>query len=236
MSKEFSELKRRLDILTNLHLRALGAFNAYETILKLLAPNVVGEVEAKGYQAAMNRYKGFFNTAKRAYEYEMLMTLARIFVAHKDALYLERLINYAEQNRKKLSVDDFKEYHEDNTYLNELAASYEGLNNDDLKAIRQDLEKMRDPIERLKEFLDMAKPVDPKLKQEILSAVKSGMPQAEASKLYGVSTVTIRTWCRQDIVGGEKNYIAQINQLKRELDNAYRVIGKLSARADRPKG
>ena len=27
-----------------------------------------------------------------------------------------------------------------------------------------------------------------------------------------------------------------INQLKRELDNAYRVIGKLSARADRPKG
>ncbi len=82
----------------------------------------------------------------------------------------------------------------------------------------------------------MAKPVDPKLKQEIMETVKAGMPQADASKLYGVSTVTIRTWCRQDIVGGEKNYIAQINQLKRELDNAYRVIGKLSARADRPKG
>lgn len=82
----------------------------------------------------------------------------------------------------------------------------------------------------------MAKPVDPQLKQEIMTAVKSGMSQSEASKLYGVSAVTIRTWCRQDVVGGEKNYIAQINQLKRELDNAYRVIGKLSARADRPKG
>lgn len=82
----------------------------------------------------------------------------------------------------------------------------------------------------------MAKPVDPQLKQEIMTAVKSGMSQAEASKLYGVSTASIRTWCRQDVVGGEKNYIAQINQLKRELDNAYRVIGKLSARADRPKG
>ncbi len=82
----------------------------------------------------------------------------------------------------------------------------------------------------------MARPVDPRLKQEIMDAVKSGMPQAEASKLYGVSTVTIRNWCRQDIVGGEKNYIVQINQLKRELDNAYRVIGKLSTRADRPKG
>lgn len=82
----------------------------------------------------------------------------------------------------------------------------------------------------------MAKPVDPQLKQEIMSAVKSGMSQVEAGKLYGVSPVTIRTWCRQDVVGGEKNYIVQINQLKRELDNAYRVIGKLSTRADRPKG
>ncbi len=82
----------------------------------------------------------------------------------------------------------------------------------------------------------MANRFDPKLKQEILSAVKSGsMTQAEACRLYGVSSATMSIWCRQDVVGGEKNYITQINQLKRELDNAYRVIGKLSAHADRPK-
>lgn len=83
----------------------------------------------------------------------------------------------------------------------------------------------------------MPKPFDPQLKQEILAAVKSGsMTQAEACRLYGVSSAAMSTWCRQDVVGGEKNYITQINQLKRELDNAYRVIGKLSAHADRPKG
>lgn len=82
----------------------------------------------------------------------------------------------------------------------------------------------------------MSKPIDPQLKQEIMSSVKSGMSQLEAGRLYGVSSKTISTWCRQDVVGGEKNYITQVNQLKRELDNAYRVIGKLSARADRPKG
>lgn len=83
----------------------------------------------------------------------------------------------------------------------------------------------------------MPKPFDPKVKQEILSAVKSGsMTQAEACRLYGISSGTMSNWCRQDVVGGEKNYITQINQLKRELDNAYRVIGKLSARSDRPKG
>ena len=86
------------------------------------------------------------------------------------------------------------------------------------------------------DYVFMAKPIDPQLKQEIMNSVKSGMTQIEASRLYGVSSKTISAWCRQDVVGGEKNYITQINQLKRELDNAYRVIGKLSARADRPKG
>jgi transposase-like protein len=83
----------------------------------------------------------------------------------------------------------------------------------------------------------MARPFDPNLKQEIIASVKSGsITQAEACRLYGVSSASMSLWCRQDVVGGEKNYITQINQLKRELDNAYRVIGKLSTNADRPKG
>jgi transposase len=82
----------------------------------------------------------------------------------------------------------------------------------------------------------MAARHDPKTRSEVLAAIKNGMTQSEAARLYGVSSKTISTWCRQDVVGGEKNYLTQINQLKRELDNAYRVIGKLSARADRPKG
>lgn len=79
-------------------------------------------------------------------------------------------------------------------------------------------------------------PHDPNVRNEVMSAIKSGMSQMDASRLYGISPNTISTWCRRDVVGGEKNYLTQINQLKRELDNAYRVIGKLSAKADRPKG
>lgn len=82
----------------------------------------------------------------------------------------------------------------------------------------------------------MAAKHDPKTRSEVLAAIKNGMTQSEAGRLYDVSPKTISTWCRQDVVGGEKNYISQINQLKRELDNAYRVIGKLSAHVDRPKG
>lgn len=68
----------------------------------------------------------------------------------------------------------------------------------------------------------MAAKHDPKTRSEVLAAIKNGMTQSEAARLYGVSSKTISTWCRQDVVGGEKNYITQINQLKRELDNAYR--------------
>lgn len=46
------------------------------------------------------------------------------------------------------------------------------------------------------------------------------MTQTEAADVYGVNLNTVSTWCRQDVVGGEKNYLIQINQLKRELDNA----------------
>lgn len=89
---------------------------------------------------------------------------------------------------------------------------------------------------RIRSFVSMAAPFNPQLKQEIIAQVKAGsLTQAEACRLYGVSSASMSLWCRQDVVGGEKSYITQINQLKRELDNAYRVIGKLSARADRPK-
>lgn len=82
----------------------------------------------------------------------------------------------------------------------------------------------------------MATKHNPQTRSEVLAAIKNDMTQSEAGKLYGISPKTISAWCRQDVVGGEKNYLTQINQLKRELDNAYRVIGKLSARAERPKG
>ena len=65
----------------------------------------------------------------------------------------------------------------------------------------------------------MAAPFNPQLKQEIIAQVKAGsLTQAEACRLYGVSSASMSLWCRQDVVGGEKSYITQINQLKRELD------------------
>ena len=51
----------------------------------------------------------------------------------------------------------------------------------------------------------MSKPIDPQLKQEIMSSVSSGMSQLEAARLYGVSSKTISNWCHQAYACSEQN-------------------------------
>lgn len=79
-------------------------------------------------------------------------------------------------------------------------------------------------------------PTDPLVKAEILRAIHDeGISAYKASQVFGVSTSAIRKWLGNETVGSEKNYISQINQLKKKLDNAYRVIGRLTAEVNRPK-
>lgn len=80
-------------------------------------------------------------------------------------------------------------------------------------------------------------PIDPTVKAEILKAIREeGLTTYKASKIFGVSEWTINGWLKKETKGSERNYISEINQLKKKLDNAYRVIGKLTAEVDRPKG
>ena len=62
------------------------------------------------------------------------------------------------------------------------------------------------------------------------------MSTRQASQVFGVSERTINSWLTKQTVGSERNLIAEINRLKKKLDTAYRVIGKLTAEVDRPKG
>lgn len=79
-------------------------------------------------------------------------------------------------------------------------------------------------------------PIDPKLKSEILDQIKNqGMSVYQASRTFGVGYETIRQWVKGEMSGGERNLLRENNRLKKELDNAYRVIGKLAADSSFPK-
>lgn len=81
------------------------------------------------------------------------------------------------------------------------------------------------------------KPIDPTIKAEILDQIRNrGVSVSETATSHNVSTKTIYTWLRANVVDGNKNLILENNRLKKELEQAYRVLGRLTAESQRPKG
>lgn len=80
------------------------------------------------------------------------------------------------------------------------------------------------------------KPIDPQLKTEIVSKIRNdGMSVSAASAQYGVNAKSIYYWLRDGVVDGNRNLILENNKLKKELEIAYRIIGRFTARSQRPK-
>lgn len=81
------------------------------------------------------------------------------------------------------------------------------------------------------------KPTDPALRAEIVGKIRDeGMSVSVASATYGFSSKTIYTWLREGVVDGNRNLILENNKLRKELEIAYRILGRLTAEAKRPKG
>ena len=80
------------------------------------------------------------------------------------------------------------------------------------------------------------KPTDPRLKAEIVGKIRDeGMSVTVVSSTYGFSSKTIYGWLREGVVDGDRNLILENNRLKKELEIAYRIIGRFTADAQRPK-
>ena len=85
--------------------------------------------------------------------------------------------------------------------------------------------------------MPIGKHVEQHIKDEIVLKIRDGgMKVGEAAELYGISSKTIYAWLRAGVVDGNRNLILENNRLKRELEQAYRVLGRLTAESQRPKG
>lgn len=79
-------------------------------------------------------------------------------------------------------------------------------------------------------------PTDPKIKQEILDKINNeGLSAYKASQIYNLNTKTIYSWLKKDVKGQGKNLALENAKLKKELDMAYRIIGRMTAEISRPK-
>lgn len=81
-------------------------------------------------------------------------------------------------------------------------------------------------------------PVNPVIKNQIIKSVNDGeMSAYKAAEKFNLPYGTVKNWFSKDrdLAGTDRRYITEIKALKKELDNAYRVIGKLAAGVERPK-
>jgi len=79
-------------------------------------------------------------------------------------------------------------------------------------------------------------PTDPQTKAEIMTKIRNeGLSVTEVSTTYGISSKSIYNWLREGVVDGNRNLILENNRLKKELEQAYRLLGRATAVMQRPK-
>jgi transposase-like protein len=80
------------------------------------------------------------------------------------------------------------------------------------------------------------KRTDPNLKAEIVGKVRDeGMSVSAASAAYRVSAKSIYTWLREGVIDGNRNLILEINKLKKENEQLYKLLGRATAEMQRAK-
>lgn len=80
------------------------------------------------------------------------------------------------------------------------------------------------------------KPINPQIKAEILTKIRDeGMSVTVAASTYNVSSKTIYNWLRSGVVDGNKNLILELNRLRKENEQLYKLLGRATAELNRPK-
>jgi hypothetical protein len=153
---EFKTLMSYIRALRSRYLRTLSAFYAYEALKEIRAPNLIGNDEAQANVDAVKRYKSFFPVAEEALGVFFFIELAKLFDASNQSLHINKVVDYTEQNRCKLTSAAFETYSEgsDRAFLQELVQSYEGVEEKDIKEVRRLLSIHENLIKKLKTYRD----------------------------------------------------------------------------------
>jgi transposase-like protein len=79
-------------------------------------------------------------------------------------------------------------------------------------------------------------PVDSSRKAEIVAKVRDeGVRVTDAATQYGVSSKSIYTWLREGVVDGNRNLILELNKLRKENEQLYKLLGRATAEMHKSK-
>lgn len=79
-------------------------------------------------------------------------------------------------------------------------------------------------------------PTNPAVKAEVVAKIRNeGMRVADAATQYNVSSKSIYTWLREGVVDGNRNLILELNKLKKENEQLYKLLGRATAEMQKSK-
>lgn len=80
----------------------------------------------------------------------------------------------------------------------------------------------------------MSQPIKPEIKADILRRIKEeGISVVQASRDHGVSTKAIYNWLARTVLPAPS--VVQVNQLKRENEALYAIVGRLTTELNKLK-
>ncbi len=84
--------------------------------------------------------------------------------------------------------------------------------------------------------MPVGKHTDPTIKLEIINKIRNeGMSVIDASNQYNVNAKTIYRWLKEGVLNSDRNLILENNKLKKELEQAYRLLGRATAEMQKSK-
>lgn len=155
-SNEFKTLMEYIKEMHRTYFHALSAFYTFEALREVRAPNIIGKVDAEENAKVIGRYRNFFIPTEEALRIYFFLELAKMFDSSKQALHINKILNFTEANLKKLTVDDFREYNRNQarTFLETLVNEYRGMDHKELVDIRKMLDIHDATLKKLETYRD----------------------------------------------------------------------------------
>lgn len=212
--KEFNTLMAHIKRMQSRYFHALCSFYAYEGMLEIAAPNIVGKPKAAENVRTMDRYRNFFVIAQEALQHYFFLELGKLFDASNQSLHINKVVNFTQSNLKKLTVDAFKEYNQDRQLLKELTERYRGIEHSDLTVIKDLLDNQKSTIEKLKTYRDswVAHDDAKKPQRPIISAQEVKDLFDTLKKILNTISGKLNdeTWSYQHVEGDVKKDVSRI--------------------------
>ncbi|HBK33979.1 TPA: hypothetical protein DEP34_02065 [Candidatus Uhrbacteria bacterium] len=241
-SAEFKTLMEYAKEMHHRYFRAISAFYAFEALKEVRAPNIVGQSDAEENAKTMARYNGLFTPAEEALRVYFFLELAKMFDSSKQALHINKILNFTASNLKKLTVDAFKEYNQSQprAFLETLVNEYKGMDHEELVVIKEMLNKHETVLEKLETYRDKWLAHDDKKKPKLPSITGEEIKALFEVLAKMLNTITGRlnseSWTYSHVEGDVKHHIRLVvDHLRRfepyrlkEIEEKYQIKSKES--------